>query len=100
MPLNPTPPSAEFGMRNAESRRIIRSQRLATPIDRRAVHSALRTPHSALVSPNLLQLPGVRLVTVTQSEVSIQRRQPRPRALGPFDQHDGAVAHHVVEPQI
>src|SRR5207237_5942240 len=60
-------------------------------------------PHSAFrirLSPNLLELSRVRLVTVTQSEVPIQPRRPRPRALGPLDQHDSPVAHHVVERQI
>src|SRR5438132_1872830 len=71
-----------------------------------AVSMAIQTPPinptlpRALGSPDLLQLPGVRLVTVTQPEVPIQPRHPRPRALGPLDQHDGLIAHHVVEPQI
>src|SRR5256885_9039177 len=87
-------------MRNAELRETGRSQRLATPIDTRTVHSAFRTPHSALVSPYLLKLPEVRLLPVAQFEVSIQRRGPRSRALRPFDQHDGSLAHHVVERQV
>src|SRR2546426_7715904 len=33
-------------------------------------------------------------------EVALQRRQPRPCALGPLDQHDGPVAHHVLEAEI
>src|SRR2546426_9412942 len=33
-------------------------------------------------------------------EVALRRRQPRPCALGPLDQHDGPVAHHVLEAEI
>src|SRR2546429_3419257 len=87
-------------MRNAELRGTVRSRRRATPIDTRTVHSAFHTPHSALVSAYLLQLPEVRLLPVAQSEVPIQRRGPRSRALRPFDQDDGSLAHQVVERQV
>src|SRR6266699_399213 len=71
------------------------------PVQFRTPHSAFHIPEGSWVaSPNLLQLPGVGIRTVTEAEVPIQPRRPRPRALGPFDQHDGFVAHHVVEPQI
>src|SRR5437667_2136759 len=99
-PLIPAPPSAECGMRNAELRRTVRSQRLATPIDTRTVHSAFRTPHSALVSPYLFEHADIRLVTVAQLEVPIQRRRPRASPLRPFDQHDGSLPGHVVECQV
>src|SRR2546423_392057 len=55
---------------------------------------------SALPSPNLLELPDVRLLPVAQLKVSIERWRPGPRAFGPFDQDDGPVAYHVVESQV
>src|SRR3989442_2706706 len=39
-----------------------------------------RIPHSALVSPELLQLPHVGLFTVAQPEVAVGRRGAPPRA--------------------
>src|ERR1051326_6003294 len=47
----PPHPSAECGMRNAESSGRVRVPRLATGHDARALYSAFRTPHSALTSP-------------------------------------------------
>src|SRR5438874_6474602 len=47
----PPQPSAECGMRNAESMGKVRSRKPATEHDARAFDSALRTPHSALDSP-------------------------------------------------
>src|SRR5256886_16420279 len=47
----PPHPSAECGMRSAESMGKVRSRKPATEHDARALHSALRIPHSALESP-------------------------------------------------
>src|SRR5256884_9661998 len=47
----PPHPSAECGMRSAESIGKVRSRKPATEHDARALHSALRIPHSALESP-------------------------------------------------
>src|SRR4029077_20565067 len=57
-------------------------------------------PHPEYRSPHLLENTDISIVTVTQLEVPIQRRQPRPSAFGPLDQHDGPVAHHVLEAEI
>src|SRR5438093_13192904 len=43
--------NAECGMRNAELMGKVRSRKPATEHDARALHSAFRTPHSALESP-------------------------------------------------
>src|SRR6266566_8117367 len=43
-------PSVECGVRNAEWKGQVRSLWLAPNVEVRAVHSALRTPHSALYS--------------------------------------------------
>src|SRR5205814_410442 len=51
-------------------------------------------------SPYLLKNTDIRFVTVTQSKVPIERRRPRARPLGPLDEHDGALARHVLEPDI
>src|SRR6266545_7188101 len=64
----PHPPSAECGMRNAELQGDARSRMSAARLDARAIHSAFRTPHSALVSsmqdggesPHLLDDPRER----------------------------------------
>src|SRR5436309_2498191 len=67
----------------------------------RTPHSAFRTPAPAgCPSPYFFEHADIRLVTVAQSEVPIQRRGPRSRALRPFDQHDGSLAHHVVEREV
>src|SRR6266550_6892614 len=100
-PLIPTPPKC--GVRNAECGMAMPGSIPGVAFRARRTRGQFRIPHSAFrirFSPDLLKVPDVRLLTVAESEVPIQRRQPRPRALGPFDQHDGAVAHHVVEPQI
>src|SRR6266699_5799820 len=105
-PLIPTPPkcgmrSAECGMDRALIYLDCSLPGSNHPLQFRTPHSAFHTPERSWVaSSNLFQLPGVQFVTVPQLEVPIERRQPRPLALRPFDQHDGAVAHHVVEPQI
>src|SRR5437667_5495660 len=104
-PLIPTSPKC--GMQNAEcgmDRALVDFDCSLPgsnhPVQFRTPHSAFRIPEGSWVaSPNLLQLPGVGIRTVTEAEVPIQPRRPRPRALGPFDQHDSFVAHHVVEPQ-
>src|SRR6266699_6209065 len=44
-------PNAEWGMRNAESMGKVRSAMFVGAIDDGAMHSAFRTPHSALPSP-------------------------------------------------
>src|SRR5438270_450230 len=51
-------------------------------------------------SPNFLQLPDIRGVTVAQPKVPIERRRPWARPLRPFDEHDGALARHVLKPDI
>src|SRR5438067_519315 len=51
-------------------------------------------------SPDLLQLPEIRRLRVAQLELPIQWWDPRAGALGPFDQDDGALAYHVVEPEV
>src|SRR5437867_2800197 len=89
-------------MRNAECGIEMRGR---SPIDthRYIPHSAFRTPHSRTghtVSPNLLQLPRVRLLAVAQPEVPIERWRPEARALRPFDEDDRALTHHVVEPEV
>src|SRR5437899_2961860 len=48
----------------------------------------------------LLDDPPRRVDVVGQPEMPIERRRPRARALGPLDQDDRALAHHVVEPQV
>src|SRR5213593_3803651 len=87
-------------MRNAEWWRRVRYGKPAVQIDQRSVHSAFRIPHSALVSPDLLQLSGIQFRTVAQSEVPVERRRPGARALRPFDEDDRAFARHVVEPEV
>src|SRR2546421_2434851 len=57
-------------------------------------------PPTAIASPQLLQNANVWRVTVTQSKVPIERRRPRARPLGPLDEHDGALARHVLKPDI
>src|SRR5437773_2012986 len=57
-------------------------------------------PPTAIASPQLLQNANVWRVTVTQSKVPIERRHPWARPLRPFDEHDGALARHVLKPDI
>src|SRR6266566_8953262 len=51
-------------------------------------------------SPYLFEHADIRLVTVAQLEVPIQRRRPRASPLRPLDQHDGSLPRHVVECQV
>src|SRR5437773_8570887 len=102
-PLIPTSPKC--GMQNAEcgmDRALVDLDCPLPgsnhPLQFRTPHSAFRIPEGSWVaSPNLLQLSGVQFVTVPQLEVPIGRWRPGPRAFGPFDLDDGAVAYHVVE---
>src|SRR5437867_9470773 len=74
----------------------------------RTKHGPLRIPHFAFrtheplarASPDLLQLPRVRLFAVAQAQVPIERWRPEARALRPFDEDDRALTHHVVEPEV
>src|SRR3989442_5809987 len=97
-PLIPPPPKC--GMRNAECGMAMPGSMHGVACRARRKRGQFRIPHSALrirLSPDLLEVPDVRLLAVAQSEVPIQRRQPRSRTLGPLDQHESGVAHHVVE---
>src|SRR5213593_715304 len=106
--LIPGPPHPKCGVRNVEcgmcrAQFRTRSWPLGSnpALQFRIPHSALRT-HGPLAcpSPYLLQLPNVWCVPVAQSKVPVQRRRPGARALGPLDQDDGPLAHHVVEAQV
>src|SRR2546426_12271821 len=90
-PLIPTSPKC--GMQNAECGmdRALVDFDCSLPGSNHPLQ--FRTPHSAFrigqpapsPSLNLLQLPRVRVVTVAQLEVPIERWRPGPRALGPFE---------------
>src|SRR5437773_3787708 len=90
-PINPSP-IADCGLRIAES---LDERQIRNP------QSAIRNHGPSLpFSPNFLQLPDIRGVTVTQSKVPIERRRPRARPLRPLDEHDGALARHVLKPDV
>src|SRR3989442_1425526 len=105
-PLIPTPP--QRGRRNAErgtsGERSVRAARIQPGRWRdlfRVPRSAFRVHEpSPDPSPYLLQLSDLGLITVTQPKVPIERRRPRAGPLGPFDEHDGALARHVVESEV
>src|SRR6266513_3226227 len=59
----------------------------------------VREPSPA-TSPYLLQLSDVGLIAVSQPKVPIERRRPWARPLRPCDEHDGALARHVLKPDI
>src|SRR6266403_528465 len=94
----PPPPSAECGMRNAESRGQVRYSRPTTRRDARAAYSAFRTPHSALASsvqdggqsPDLLhnlRQGGDERVHVFQRVLLAEREPQRRDAQLPCDAH-------------
>src|SRR6266516_4734675 len=86
-------------MRNAESQGEVRSSKLATGFDRRAVHSAFRTPHSALASSHQLQDPEpLRLLAIAANKHPAVAAAPDqlPGASRASRQH---LVHEQVEPQ-
>src|SRR6266550_9244455 len=86
------PPLPYCGLRIAEST-------IEHPI--RNPQSAIRNhPPSGIPSPYLLENTDIRRVTVAQLEVPIERRRPRARPLRPLDEHDGALARHVLKPDV
>src|SRR5437763_4254415 len=90
-PINPSP-IADCGLRIAES---MDERQIRNP------QSAIRKhPPSGIPSPYLLENADVGFVTVTQVEVPIERRRPRARPLRPLDEHDGALARHVLKPDV
>src|SRR2546425_6749441 len=105
-PLIPAPPKC--GMRSAECEIEQPGSILEAGSGAGPPSDPLRIPHSAFrirepagaSSRDLLQLPGVRIGTVAQFEVPVERRHPGTGALGPLDQDDGAPAQHVVEAEI
>src|SRR2546425_1669030 len=105
-PLIPAPPKC--GMRSAECEIEQPGSILEAGSGAGPPSDPLRIPHSAFrirepagaSSRDLLQLPGVRIGTVAQFEVPVERRHPRTGALGPLDQDDGALALHVLEAEI
>src|SRR5882672_2112564 len=79
----------------------------APRIDRANVCSRTRTATLAMsvaVSMashgSFLKHATPRIRVVGQPKMPIEGRSPRPRALRPLDQHDGAFANHVVEAEI
>src|SRR5947209_12099973 len=105
-PLIPAPP--QCGMRSAECEIEQPGSILEAGSGAGPPSDPLRIPHSAFrirepagaSSRDLLQLPGVRIGTVAQFEVPVERRHPGTGALGPLDQDDGALAQHVLEAEI
>src|SRR3989442_6716593 len=86
-------------MRNAEWQGEVRSSKLATGFDGRAVHSAFRTPHSALASSHQLQDPEpLRFLPVAPHEHPAVAAAPDqlPGAARAARQH---LVHEQVEPQ-
>src|SRR5207245_9408368 len=92
-----TPPSKPSPLANC-------GWRIAQSIDERPIRNpqfAIRNHGPSLpLSPNLLQLPDIRGVTVAQPKVPIERRRPWARPFRPFDEHDGALPRHVLESDV
>src|SRR6266511_451349 len=88
--------NAECGIRNAEWQGKVRSSKLAAGLDGRAVHSAFRILHSALVSSHQLQDPHpLRILPVAS--------QPHPSVSPAPDELPGAphaVGEHLVNDKI
>src|SRR2546425_4836627 len=91
-PVIPTPPIADCGLRIADRTLLLRFRNPES-----AIHNHEPTTSA---SPQLLQEADVWRVTVAHVEVPIERRRPRAGPLGPFDEHDGALARHVVESEV